>query len=83
VSQSLTDGATLSGTVSWVATPAGPARRVDFLINDRRVATFRGSPWGGDKDTTKLANGTYTFAVRAVAADGTTATSSITVTVHN
>ena len=64
-------------------TPAGPARRVEFLVDGHRVAAFHGAPWGGDLDTTKLANGTYTLAVRAVAADGTTATSSITVEVQN
>jgi hypothetical protein len=83
VTQNLTDGQVLTGTVDWLATPAGPARKVEFLINGQRVATYRSAPYGGSLDTTKLRNGTYTFAVRAVAPDGTSVTAQITATVQN
>jgi hypothetical protein len=69
--------------VSWLATPVGPARRIEFLVDGHRVATFRDSPYGGDLDTTKLSNGTHTLAVQAVGTDGTTATAQATVTVKN
>jgi hypothetical protein len=57
--------------------------KVQFLINGNSAGTFRHAPYGGTLDTTQLANGTYTFTVRAMGPNGAVAESSVTATVQN
>jgi hypothetical protein len=82
--QTILDGTTISGTVSWLATVTGPVRRVELLVDGARVATFRsGPPYGGTLDTHQLRNGSHTFAVHVVGTDASEATASVKVTVSN
>jgi N-acetyl-anhydromuramyl-L-alanine amidase AmpD len=84
VTQNIVEGQTLSGTITWTATPSGkPISRVQFLINGSSAGTFRSAPYSGTLDTRRLANGTYTFAAKVTATDGTTVTASVSVTVRN
>jgi hypothetical protein len=83
LSQTLTDGQTLSGTVTWQATLAGDVRRVELWIDGARAASFRRAPYGGSLDTTRLRNGPHTFAVHVTGTDGSTATASVAATVAN
>jgi len=80
-SQSLVDGQTVQGTVTWQAQTAGPVARVEFLVDDgvRGSATF--APWSFDWDTSAEAPGQHTVVVRALAADGRVAEAKATVTV--
>ena len=83
VGQSLTAGQILRGPITWTATAAGDVARVEFLVNGTVVGVFSAAPYGGTLDTTKLANGAYTFAVRATRTNGGIATVSAAVTVQN
>lgn len=80
-------GQTVSGSVDWSATPAGePADHVDFLVDGHVRDTERAAPYafaGGLWDTTRETNASHVLTVHAVAADGTTARSSIVVYVKN
>ena len=90
VTSSIANGATLTGSLTWTATPSGTTvSSVDFLIDGTVKWTenispyqFNGDP-GGKLDTTTLSNGAHTLAVQAHAADGRTATASSAVTVAN
>jgi hypothetical protein len=83
VTQNVSDGQVISGTFTWTATPSGPVSSVTFLIDGSSAGRFTSLPYGGNLDTRQLANGTYTFAVRATRSDGTSATASASVTVKN
>jgi hypothetical protein len=83
VTQNLTSGQVLKGTISWVATPTGSVGSIQFLINGSAAGTFTAAPWGGSLDTTRLANGNYTFSVRLTGTNGSIVTASANVTVHN
>jgi hypothetical protein len=83
VTQSILDGQTLSGTLTWSVTTTGPVAKVQFLVDGTSAGTFRAAPYGGSLDTRRLPNGTHSLAVRATATDGTVATASATVTVSN
>ena len=86
---SVPNGATLSGSVTWTASPSGgTVSQVDFLIDGSVKWTEKLSPYyfngdGKQLDTTTLANGTHTLAVNAYATDGSKATASSSVTVSN
>jgi Glycosyl hydrolases family 16/Bacterial Ig domain len=90
VSQSIRDGTTLSGSITWTATPA-PSRRVssvhffidgvDKWTDQRRPYQFNGDP-NGKLDTTTLSNGTHTFRVNASWSRGATASNTVTGTVN-
>ncbi|HET7571290.1 MAG TPA: Ig-like domain-containing protein [Gaiellaceae bacterium] len=86
-SQSLADGQTVDGVVSWTAVVTGDVRRVEFYVGHRRTWTARDEPFafGGDGnlDTTRLPDGPVTLTVRAVARDRSVLESRITVTVAN
>ena len=75
--------------MAWTATPAGKAvSRVDFKVDGSAKWTETGAPWvfngdGRTLNTATLANGSHTLAVTAYATDGTSATTSATVTVAN
>jgi Polysaccharide lyase/Bacterial Ig domain len=84
VEQNLSEGQTLSGSVSWTATTSGKTvSRVEYWVNGQLVASDDTAPYNVVFDTTRLANGTYPFAVKAVAIDGTNAASTATVNVSN
>ncbi len=81
VSQSIADGAALSGSVTWSVTTTGDVRRVDFLVDGRRAGSLWRAPWQGTLDTTQLANGTHTLAVKVTGRDGTVVQAQVSVTV--
>jgi hypothetical protein len=86
---SITNGATLSGRVTWTASPNGATvSQVDFLIDGTVKWTEKLNPYyfngdGSTLDTTTLANGGHTLVVNAYSTDGRKATASRTVTVSN
>ncbi len=80
---SIADGATLTGPVSWSITTTGSAKRIELQINGSTVYTTRSSSTSVTLDTRKLPNGTYTLGERVVGTDGTTVSASHQVTVAN
>jgi hypothetical protein len=89
VTESVANGASLSGSVVWTASPSGQTTsKVEFLVDGTVESTDTSAPYrfdgdAGQLDTTTLANGPRTLAVQAYGADGRTATASATVTVSN
>jgi Polysaccharide lyase/Bacterial Ig domain len=84
VEQNLSEGQTVSGSFSWTATTSGkPVSKVEYWANGQLVASDGTAPYEVVYDTTKLANGSYPFAVRAIATDGTTAASTVSINVAN
>jgi hypothetical protein len=81
VSQSLANGQTVSGTVLWQVETRGPVVRVEFLVDNVSVATATTEPWTTAWDTSTLAPGDHTVSVRAVTADGRSASASAIVSV--
>lgn len=83
------NGSTVSGNITWQANvTSGTASRVDFAIDGSLEWTEHTAPYvfngdGHTLDTTTLTNASHALAVTAVAADGTTATSTVTVNVSN
>jgi len=83
-----TNGQTVSGKVVWEATVSGgTATKVDYFIDGKHLWTENNPPYlFNDKrgwDTTGELDGAHTLTVKAFAADGSTTTSSISVTVSN
>jgi hypothetical protein len=87
VSQSLSDGATISGNVSWeVRTRGARVSRVDFAIDGAAQWSDHSSPYlygGGALDTTKLSNGAHTLTATVNARNTRPASASVTVNVSN
>ncbi len=89
MTQSIVDGSTISGAVSWTATPSAAAWGVSFLIDGTLVDSDGSSPFtygesiGGLLDTTTLSNGTHVFRVIVQLESGTTISASATATVSN
>jgi hypothetical protein len=89
VTSSVANGATLSGPVTWTASPSGGTiSKVEFLIDGAVKSTDSTAPYqyngdGGQLDTTTLTNGTHTLAAKATATDSRTATATSSVTVSN
>jgi hypothetical protein len=89
VSSSIANGATLTSSVVWAATPSGSSvSKVEFLIDGALKWTESFAPYqfNGDNavlNTSTLSNGAHTLAVKAYAVDGRTALTSISVTVAN
>jgi hypothetical protein len=89
VSESLPTWSSLAGTIPWTATPSissSSVAHVDFLVDSQVVLSDTTAPYGdtpGFFDTTKVANGSHSFSVKAYAVDGQTATSTSTSTVLN
>ncbi len=88
VSQSLTDGSTLTAPVSWTATPSATVTSIEFYIDGTLRWTefiapyvFNGDP-GGMLDPATLSNAVHQFKVIAKASDGTSATNTVSVTVN-
>jgi Bacterial Ig domain/Cellulase (glycosyl hydrolase family 5) len=89
VSTNVANGATLSGSVTWTASPSGGTiSKVEFLVDGTVKSTDSSAPYqyngdGGTLDTTALANGGHTLAAKATATDSRTAAASSSVTVSN
>jgi hypothetical protein len=91
VSQNIKEGTTLSGSITWTATPApsGGVSGIHFFIDgvdkwadSRSPYQFNGDP-NGQLDTTTLSNGAHTFRVTATWSRRATASDSVTVAVSN
>src|SRR5207248_2347287 len=88
VSTNVADGSTLSGSVTWTATPSAAVAEVDFLVDGTQKWVEKVSPYqyngdpNGTLDTTTLSNGSHTLTAVAIAS-GLTATKATTVTVSN
>ena len=88
VSSSITNGSTLAGPVSWVATPSLSASKVEFYIDGalrwtESIAPFVFNGDGMQLDTRTLSDGSHLLKAVATATDGTKAEVSSTVTVAN
>jgi hypothetical protein len=89
VTHAFADGATLSGVVTWSASPSGATvDRVDFLVDGVVKWTEHYAPYvfngdGGRLDTTTLRDGAHTLSVEAYGSGGGVATVSSRVTVQN
>ena len=78
VTSSIANGATLSGSVSWTATPSGSVSKVDFYMDGALKWTENAAPYvfngdGNKLDTKTLSDGSHVLKVVATATDGTTA----------
>ena len=86
---SVADGSTLSGSLTWTATPKGASvQKVEFLIDGATRWTENWAPYqfNGDTgalDTTTLSDGTHTLAVVAYAVGGQTVVAKASVKVSN
>ena len=67
VSQSLVDGQTVFGPVTWTVQTLGPVRRVDFLVDGVVVGSASAAPWSFAWNPAGLAPGVHVVAVHAVA----------------
>jgi hypothetical protein len=78
-------GQTVSGTLTYAANAFDNAgiSRVDFFIDSAPILSDTASPYGGNLDTTKLANGTRTLKAVAYDAQGLSATSQVSINVQN
>jgi Cellulase (glycosyl hydrolase family 5)/Bacterial Ig domain len=90
VTSSIASGATLDGSETWTASPAGSAAsKVEFLIDGVVKWTEMASPYqfntdpNGVLDTRTLSNGAHVLKVIAYATDGRTVSASSSVTVSN
>jgi Cellulase (glycosyl hydrolase family 5) len=90
VTTNVANGAQLSGSVLWTASPSGgTVKKVDFLIDGtvRWTESFAPYQYGGDPggmlNTTSLTSGGHTLAVKAYGGKDTTATTKVSVTVSN
>jgi hypothetical protein len=89
VGSSIADGATLSGSLPWTASPSGsPVSKVEFLIDGvlKWTASFASFRFNGDNgmlDTSRLSDGGHTLAVKAYAVDGRTAKRTASVRIAN
>jgi hypothetical protein len=82
LAQSLTDGQTVSGSVTWEATVRGSVARVEFLVDGAVRATATAAPFAYAWDTAAEAPGPHELLLRAVGVDGTTVERSLAVTVN-
>ena len=78
VSSSITNGSTLAGPVSWVATPSRSASKVEFYIDGalrwtESIAPFVFNGDGMQLDTRTLSDGSHLLKAVATATDGTKA----------
>ncbi|HSS43656.1 MAG TPA: Ig-like domain-containing protein, partial [Solirubrobacterales bacterium] len=87
VSQSLAEGATISGDVSWEVRTAGVRiTSVAFAFDGATQWSDRSAPYlygGGVLDTTKLSNGPHTLTATVYAKSTRPASASVTVNVSN
>jgi cell wall-associated NlpC family hydrolase len=89
VSETLSNGETVSGSVDWETTTAGPVpNRVEFWIDGALAWTEQSAPYvfgggGGTWDTTTVPNGDHVLTVKAYSDDGQEADATIVVSVTN
>jgi hypothetical protein len=89
VTQSIGDGAKLTGVVPWNVTVAGqPVSKVEFRIDGSLRWTETTAPWvfngdGRTLDSTGLANGQHLLTATAYSESGASASTSATVAVDN
>ena len=87
VSQSLSDGATISGNISWEVRAASVrVSSVAFAIDGTTRWSDRSAPYlyaGGVLDTSTLSNGQHTLTATVYAKNARPASASVTVTVAN
>jgi hypothetical protein len=88
VSTNISDNQQLSGQVRWTASVTGAVARVEFYVDGSLQSTENLVPWvyGGDDgklDTASMRNGRHTLVVKAIGADGSTATTSVAVRFRN
>jgi subtilisin family serine protease len=90
LNSTILNGATLSGSVQWKATPAQAVNFVQFYIDGVLRQTIWSSPYAynqpttGMLDTSALSNGTHVLGLRALSSDNRTyAFYGATVTVSN
>jgi N-acetyl-anhydromuramyl-L-alanine amidase AmpD len=86
VSESLADGQIVQGPVVWQVTVKGPVRRIEWLIDGKLRWTSKALPFvfggpGGTWNAGAETPGPHTLTVRMVAPDGTSAETTISVTV--
>lgn len=81
VSQSLSDGAVVTGAVEWSAQTKGSVAAVEFLVDGVMVDVRTERPIRVVWDTALAAPGDHVLAVRAVALDGRAAESRVRVVV--
>jgi N-acetyl-anhydromuramyl-L-alanine amidase AmpD len=81
VSQSLADGSTVTGILTWGAHTTGPVARVQFEVDGALLASGTTEPWTATWDTGTASAGPHRLTVRALTRDGRPATVSVTVTV--
>jgi hypothetical protein len=84
-----TAGATISGSVYFTATVTGALpQRVEMTVDGAAMSTEYEAPYyyngdGNTLNTLSLSNGSHVLAARAVFADGTSATKSVSANVQN
>ena len=88
VGSSIADGATLSGAVTWTASPSESVSGVGFYVDGALRYTDNAAPYrfngdAGTLDTTTLTNGSHGLRIVATAPDSSTAQASATVQVSN
>ncbi len=89
VTQSIADASTISGQVTWTATPSAPAWSAQFYIDGTLVDSDGTSPFtygrsiGSHLDTIGLSNGAHVFRVDVLFKNGMTISSHVTATVSN
>src|SRR6185295_8512338 len=69
IGSTILDGATLSGTLQWQATPAQQVNFVQFYVDGVFRQTDSSSPYLYTLNTTTLAAGTHVLGIRALSND--------------
>ena len=72
IGSTILDGATLSGTLQWQATPAQQVNFVQFYVDGVLRQTDSSSPYLYTLDSTTLAAGTHVLGIRALSNDNRT-----------
>jgi Bacterial Ig domain len=78
-----TDGATVSGTISWEVAASQPPSRVEFYVDGVLVATHFTSPYTIGLNTSGYANGTHTLKAAGYRSNGVTASTQVSVTMQD
>jgi hypothetical protein len=78
VDSSISNGAKLSGQVTWTAQVTGDVQKVEFYVDGSLESTEKIAPYvfggdGGKLDTADFRNGKHTLVVKATGSDGSTA----------
>jgi N-acetyl-anhydromuramyl-L-alanine amidase AmpD len=81
ISQTVADGSTLSGLVTWRAHTIGPVAKVEFLVDGSLVGRVVREPWTVSWDTSATADGSHVLTVRALTRSGRAGVATVTVTV--